>query len=140
VARWLKTCPPFETNPVKTTVVDLQYKAISKGNAVTLVYSGLRNGSCSLDDRPQRTERLRRFVPVLVFQEMGVNGFSHVAQTHKPAQKYPLNLQKGLKKILSSGYRGLSPRGMKVTTQLHLVPRLRVAILPLPVTSLWRDA
>lgn len=110
MAGWFKTFFfSFKTTPVKTTVINLQYKARNKKNVVDLVYSILQNGTCSQDDLPQRTEGLRHFVTVLVFQGMKVNSFSHFAQTHKPTQKYPLNLQKGLKKIASSEYRDWPP-------------------------------
>jgi hypothetical protein len=44
--------------------------------------------------------------------------------------------------LLSNGYRGLFPRGMKLTTHLQLVPRARKpgSIHPLPHTPSWRSA
>jgi hypothetical protein len=96
---------------------------------VDLVYSILQNGTCSQDDLPQRTEGLRHFVTVLVFQGMKVNSFSHFAQTHKPTQKYPLNLQKGLKKIASSEYRDWPPGAWRWPLNSNLFPRVRVAVL-----------
>jgi hypothetical protein len=45
----------------------------------------------------------------------------------------------GSPSFLSKGYRECSGRSVKLTTYLHLVPRLRMrgAILPLPHTSSW---
>jgi aspartate 1-decarboxylase len=84
---------------------------MSRGNAVTLVYSGLRNGSCSLDDIPQRTEGLLRFVPVLVFSRNEGERFQSCCTDSQTRSKIAIEFGEGSEENSIQWVQGTAPLG-----------------------------